>query len=261
MPAEGEPLVIRWSHPDVWGETGREHVRREASACRLLADSVVPIPRLLASNPDGEEAGGAANLLSWQAGSSRFDPLSLHAVQDLARVLVSVHQHAVPLDRRPPSFSYRGPSEPEVPVWARHPALWRRAIDQWKAGAPPTSFGVLHRDFHLGNIVWEGDRVTGVVDWAEISWGPPDVDVAHMCADFAMLHTMADVEHFRAAYRGHGGRLDPDPEAARFWLISDILGFLPDPAHILPGLASSRPDITADGVRHGLEDLLARTLA
>lgn len=32
--AEGDPLVLRWSDPLVWGATGREHVRREALACR-----------------------------------------------------------------------------------------------------------------------------------------------------------------------------------------------------------------------------------
>jgi hypothetical protein len=69
-----------------------------------------------------------------------------------------------------------------------------------------------------------------LIDWAETSWGPPDLDVAHACSDFAMLHTTADAETFRTAYVRQGGRLNPDPGAARFWAISDILGFLPDPA-------------------------------
>ena len=114
---------------------------------------------------------------------------------------------------------------------------------------------------HLGNTLWQGDIVTGLVDWAETSWGPPDLDVAHACADFAMLHTTADAEAFRAEYVRHGGRLDRDPTAARFWVVSDILGFLPDPAHILPGTAHSRPDLSPATVRQGLEDLLALTLS
>ena len=76
-----------------------------------------------------------------------------------------------------------------------------------------------------------------------------------------MLHTVADAETFRAASVRQGGRLDPDPGAARFWAVSDILGFLPDPAHILAAMASSRPDLAPDDVRRGLEDLLALTLA
>ena len=57
--------------------------------------------------------------------------------------------------------------------------------------------------------------------------GTADLDVAHLCSDFAMLHTIADVQTFRAEYVRLGGPLDPDPDAARFWVVSDILGFLP----------------------------------
>ena len=45
-----------------------------------------------------------------------------------------------------------------------------------------------------------------------------------------------------------------------FWVVSDILGFLPDPAHILAAVASSRPDLNPGIIRRGLEDLLAQTL-
>ena len=38
---DGSRLVVRWSDPQVWGEMGREHVRREALACRLLAGSAL----------------------------------------------------------------------------------------------------------------------------------------------------------------------------------------------------------------------------
>ena len=75
-----------------------------------------------------------------------------------------------------------------------------------------------------------------------------------------MLHTTADVETFRATYVRQGGQLDPDPDAARFWVVSDILGFLPDPAHILAAVATNRPDLTPGTIRRGLEDLLALTL-
>lgn len=171
-----------------------------------------------------------------------------------------MHTHAVPAGQRPPTFTFRGSARPQVPDWARWPCLWRTAIDHWEAGSPPTPHGLLHRDFHLGNTLWQGEAVSGLVDWAETSWGPPDLDVAHACADLAMLHSVADVETFRTAYARQGGQLDPDPAAAAYWVIGDILGFLPDPAHILPGLETRRPDLTPVTLRRGLEDLLALTL-
>ena len=258
--SEGGPLVIRWADPQVWGAIGREHVRREALGCRLLAGSDVPVPRLVASDPDAASAGGPANLLTWLPGQVRLDRLAPDAITAWARLAVAVHRQPVPVELRPPTFSFRGPTEPEVPGWARRPGLWRQAFEVRSAGPPPTAYGLLHRDFHLGNTLWQGDTVTGLVDWAETSWGPPDLDVAHACSDFAMLHTTDDAQAFRAAYVGAGGRLDPDPDVARFWVVSDILGFLPDPAHILPAVGVGRPDLSPGAVRRGLEDLLAMTL-
>ncbi len=260
--ADGDSLVLRWSDPAVWGGTGREHVRREALACRLLAGSALPVPRLVASDLDGAMAGGPANLMTWRSGRVRLDRLEPAAITALAQLAVAVHRQPVPTGQHaPPTYAFRGPSAQEVPSWARWPDLWRQAIDLKAAGPPTTPHGLLHRDFHLGNILWQKDAVTGLIDWAETSWGPPDLDVAHICSDFAMLHTTADVETFRAAYLGQGGRLDLNPDAARFWAVSDILGFLPDPAHILPAVARSRPDLSPGAIRRGLEDLLALTLA
>jgi aminoglycoside phosphotransferase (APT) family kinase protein len=260
LSAEGDPLVIRWSDPEVWGEVGREHVRREVLACRLLAGSELPVPSLLGCDEDGAEAGGPADLLTWRPGAVRLDPLGPRAITAWAALAADVHRQPVPVASRPPTFSFRGPAEPDVPGWARRPDLWRRAIEVRRSGPPPTPYGLLHRDFHLGNTLWQGDTVSGLIDWAETSWGPADLDVAHACSDFAMLHTTADADAFRAAYLRRGGRLDPDPDAARFWVVSDILGFLPDPAHILAGMADRRPDLSPDAVRHGLEELLALTL-
>ena len=251
-------LVVRWCDPREWGETGREHVRRETLACRLLAGSGLPVPRLIAADLDGVLAGGPVNLVTWLPGAVRLDPLSPAAIEALAVLAVSVHRQPVADEQRPPVFSYRGPAEPVVPDWTTRPGLWQRAIDLRAAGAPSTPFGLLHRDFHLGNILWQGDTVSGLVDWAETSWGPADLDVAHLCSDFAMLHTTVGADAFRQAYLRHGGRLVADE--FRYWQVSDILGFLPDPAHILPAVLPARPDLSARRIRDGLEDLLALTL-
>ncbi len=252
-------FVVRWCDPHEWGETGREHVRRETLACGLLAGSGLPVPSVIAADLEGDLTGGPANLVTWLPGAVRLDPLSPAAIEALAALAVAVHRHRVADQQRPPVFSYRGPAEPAVPGWTTRPELWQRAIDLRAAGAPSTPFGMIHRDFHLGNILWQDDTVSGLVDWAETSWGPADLDIAHLCSDFAMLHTTAGAEAFRAAYVQQGGRLDA--EEFRYWQVSDILGFLPDPAHILPAVAPARPDLTAARIRNGLEGLLALTLA
>lgn len=165
------------------------------------------------------------------------------------------------MENRPPALTFRGPDQLEVPAWTRWPRLWRRAIDLFSAGAPTTSDGLLHGDFHLGNLLWENDHVSGLIDWAETSWGPPDLDVAHLCSDFAMIHGATAAETFRSAYLHAGGHLDPDPDKARYWKLSDILGFLPDPARILPVLLQiDRPDLSPELLRQNIEGLLTMTL-
>jgi aminoglycoside phosphotransferase (APT) family kinase protein len=173
----GEPVVLRYVSIERWGEIGRQHVSCEALGCRLMEDSSLPVPRLIASDPDGSRAGDYANLTTWLPGRVRLGPLSLDAIDELAKIAVVIHGTPVDDDHRPRPYEFWTPDDLEVPTWTGRPKLWKRAIDLFDHGPPPTRHGLLHRDFHPGNILWEGDRITGVIDWAETSWGPPDMDV------------------------------------------------------------------------------------
>ena len=75
-----------------------------------------------------------------------------------------------------------------------------------------------------------------------------------------MLHSVDDAVAFANAYVRRGGRLDPDPEARRYWTCLDVLGFLPTRGPIVVALTRQRPDLDADGVRRRLEELLALAL-
>src|SRR4051794_15153296 len=124
---DGRRLVVRWSDPQVWGAVGREHVRREALACRLLAGSALPVPRLVANDLGGATAGGPANLLTWRPGRGRLGGVGGAPVPAPARpggsvprppgpgastiaaragLAVSVHRHPVQMEHRPPIFSF-----------------------------------------------------------------------------------------------------------------------------------------------------------
>ena len=254
------PLILRWVEPERFGEEGRQWVLKEALGCRVTANRGVPSPRLVASDPDGRGTGGWANLTTFRPGRVRLEELGPDALLALARVAVAVHAVPVPEGQRPTRFAFWGEREPRVPVWATRPELWRRAIAL--AGQPPpdTPAGLIHRDFHPGNTLWLGDQVSGLIDWAETSWGPADLDVAHACSNFAMLHSVDDAVAFRRAYLDAGGRLDPDPDAWRYWQVRDIFGFLPDPGPVVVALTRQRPTLTPEGVLGRLEDLLALTL-
>lgn len=256
----GEPVILRCVSIERWGEIGRQHVVCEALGCRLMENSGLPVPRLIASDPDGSQSGAYANLTSWLPGRVRLDPLSLSAIDELAKIAVIIHGAHVDDDHRPRPYVFWVPDDLHVPTWTSRPQLWQRAIELFDRDPPPTKQGLVHCDFHPGNILWEGDRITGVIDWAETSWGPADLDVMHSRANFAILHDFDSAVAFSDAYRWHGGALDDDQEAELFWAVSDILGFLPDPAEIMAALIHARPDLTTETVRVRLEQLLMITL-
>ena len=256
----GERVILRCVSIERWGEIGRQHVVCEALGCRLMENSDLPVPRLIASDPDGSQSGAYANLTSWLPGQVRLDPLSLSAIDELAKIAVIIHGTPVDDDHRPRPYVFWVPDDLHVPSWTSRPRLWQRAIQLFDRDPPPTKQGLVHCDFHPGNILWEGDRITGVIDWAETSWGPADLDVMHSRANFAILHDLDSAVAFSDAYRWHGGVLDDDQEAELFWSVSDILGFLPDPAVIMGALIHARPDLTGEVVRKRLERLLMITL-
>ena len=256
----GDPVVLRYQSKEDWGERGRLHIAAESAAAQLLVGSPLPVPRLIASDPTGAETGGYANLTTWLPGQVRLDRLSSAAIDQLAGAAAVLHATVLPPDARPRRFEFWVPPQPVVPVWAGNRDLWRQALEIFAGSPPATPSGLVHRDFHPGNVLWVGDEITGIIDWAETSWGPADLDVMHSRTNFAVLHSVDQACEFSAAYAGHGGTVDPDPEAQRFWAVSDILGFLPDPQPILRALTVIRPELTADVLRDRLEQFLAHTL-
>ena len=257
---ERDPTILRYVRIDQWGEVGRRHVVAEAQGCTLMVGANLPVPRLIASDPTGAETGAYVNLTTFLPGRPRLDALGVEAIDELARAAVTIHARPVHDAQRPQPYRFWAPDPPLLPDWAEDRSAWNRAIEIFAGGPPPSPQGLVHRDFHPGNVLWAGDRITGMIDWAETSWGPPDLDVAHACTNFALLHDFERMDVFRAAYARHGGVTDPDPEAARFWAISDILGFLPDPMLQTPALIADRPDLTAAEMRRRLESLLVLIL-
>jgi aminoglycoside/choline kinase family phosphotransferase len=105
--------------------------------------------------------------------------------------------------------------------------VWERAFAVL-AQEPPEYDGVfLHRDFSPRNLLWSGDRLTGIVDWVETSWGPAWLDVAHCRSVLAIHHGTEVADRFGAEYVEMTGR-EPQP----YFDVMDVVGLLPHPDRV-----------------------------
>ena len=236
--------------------------RRRCCACWKGAD--VPVAALVALDAGAEATDEPALLMSRLPGRLRLNAGEQPDLLDgLARMLATIHR-IVPRERDRPRtyYSWAYPGRRVVPPWAGDPRVWEHAFSRIDVDPPPYRGCFLQRDFHPGNVLFDGPAVSGVVDWVETSWGPADLDVAHCCTALAVLHGPTACERVRAAYRAAGGRLATDPGERAYWELIDAVGYLPDPEKVArPWRDCGRPDLVADLARERLEAHVARILA
>jgi aminoglycoside phosphotransferase (APT) family kinase protein len=224
-------------------EDAADRLAREAEALTLLATTAVPAPQLVAVE-------SAALLMTHMPGRSILTDDGLaERIPVLAQQLVAIH--AVQPVGRPRAFVTLTTADTVVTPPG---ADWSAAIDLIRRPHPPYEGRFLHRDYQPGNILFQGARLTAVIDWADTSWGPTDLDVAHCATNLALLHGPTWALSFVEAYEQAGGALSPD---RHYWLVRDALSLsedLPDAAH--PWRDSTRPDLTPETVAHRLDAYL-----
>ncbi|GAB2586930.1 hypothetical protein Aab01nite_50890 [Paractinoplanes abujensis] len=241
---DGERAVLRLMTKQPWRRHAPGLLTREASVQRQLHGSPVPAPRSLAV----DLTGTPAHLMSWQPGRPRLDDAP---VAPAARMLAEIHRFDPGPDRPRAFQSWAPPAKRVVPPWTTRPALWEAAFAVLAAPAPAYEGVFLHRDYHLGNLLWEGDRISGVVDWVETSWGPAALDVAHATTYLAMLHGVPAAERFARAC---------GTAEVRYWSVMDVVGYLPDPVKVAQPWRDAGVEISDRTARRRLEERLETVL-
>jgi aminoglycoside phosphotransferase (APT) family kinase protein len=212
----------------------------EALALQLLTDAPVPAPRLYAADLVAAVCDVPALLESWVPGNQAWQADDLDAyLARAAEILMAIHAVSVPSDAELPRYApYRyapygyAPDHERKrivsPPCSTRPGLWERVGDVLGVPWPTHRETFIHRDYHPGNVLWDGTQVTGVVDWATAAWGPPGIDLARMRLNLASHHGKGIADRFVVAYITAGG----EPSARNpYW---DLL----DAADLLPGLIS-----------------------
>ncbi|MBB5841036.1 phosphotransferase [Kribbella italica] len=253
--ADGREVVVRSFVTEFFRRHAEGLLEREAGMLRALTDvEGVPAPRLLAVDATAQSGEAPSLVMSLLPGS--VDVQADRSPQ-LAEQLVAIHR--VRIDPRPREFQvWVSPSTVRVPEATNRPEVWTRAVELIGRELPPYDGVLLHRDFHPGNVLFDGERVTGVVDWVETSWGPADLDVAHCSTALALLHGPEVGARFADLYVAAGGRVSTD---LRHWRVLDALGFAPDAEKVAgPWRELGRTDLTPGVLRDRLERYLLQVL-
>lgn len=155
----------------------QETCRREVAAMQAAGAGGIPVPTVHAA---GTWQGRPALLLSWCAGQTAAEVASARP-RDLVRLGVlfgrmhaSVHTVTAPASLGAPDAWIEALGPEEATLQARLRAL------------SPRSDALLHLDYHASNVMTDGERVTGVLDWANALPGDPRADFARTVTLFRL---------------------------------------------------------------------------
>ncbi len=222
-------VVLRRFVREDWLAEEPDVAEREARILQALERADLPVPRLIAVDPTGEECDVPAVLMTRVRGRIDLAPRDLDAyLRALAAPLPLLHWLGVVegVASYYPYFTDQVEQPPPPPTWLRRKDLWRAAASIVTQPWPETAPTFIHRDYHPGNILWSRGRLSGITDWVSASNGPRGIDVAHCRYNLAALFGVPAAEAFREAYEATAG-----VEHHPFWdLLSAVDGGDPDAA-------------------------------
>lgn len=242
-------VLRRYEHLD-----SSRFVDQESFALRELRRSELPVPDLVASDPNGSSSGGHPALLMTRVpGSILLTPDDPDAwLRQMATVAATIHDLAIPAQPFEPWFH---PEERSAPASAARPDLWQSAYDVLTQEGPAVRHVFVHRDFQHFNLLWSRGRLSGIVDWTFASTGPREIDAGHCRLNLAVLHGADWSERFRLAYEAEAGvPLDP------WWDLHACASYSDHMMESIPVQVDGRTSVDVRGMTQRVEDLVASTM-
>ncbi|MEV8373610.1 phosphotransferase [Kribbella sp. NPDC056861] len=259
LPQGPQRFVLRTFVDEFFVKHAHGLLTREAQVLDQLAGTDIPAAELVGVDAEARYCDHPSLLMTLLPGTVRVDDEGAGArAVLLAEQLAAIHR--VQVDERPREYQpWTAPDRVRLPLATSRPAVWAAAIDELRREAPEYEGVFLHRDFHPGNVLFDGGKVSGVVDWVETSWGPADLDVAHCSTALALLHGPDAGAAFSTLYANAGGRELADD---RYWRLLDALAFAPDAEKVaVPWRELGRTDLTPDILQERLERYLELILS
>ena len=258
--ADGAVAALRLMTKEPWRRHAPGLLTRERDVQRLLVGTGVPVPTSLGLDAEGHETSAPAHLMSLLPGRTELRRLDAEVLARLWQLADTIHAVEPGADRPRAFQSWAHKAKRVLPAWSARDDLWHRAFRLLEEPPPDVEPCFLHRDLHLGNVLWLDGRVTGVVDWVETSWGPAELDVAHATTYLALLHGPDVAERFLALRPGlRGGPTLPGSDRLH-WHVMDVVGHLPDPMKVTAPWRDHGVVVTEQTAYARLEEWLARLL-
>lgn len=246
-------LVARFPSPyvrELFEDAASQEFRTLVAARSL--ELPVPSPLFLGSAPDGNFL--LLEYLDGKATANPMDPADF--VGKFAMCLASIHKADISsgcMDHLLTTRSQYAPRRDELCLELGEPKIVEVLV---QAGDQILEPRVLrHGDFWPGNILWQGDDITGIVDWEAALIGPAISDLAISRLDIFWILGRDAMEKFTFHYL----RLNPiSTEALYYWDLRAALRPMPNLKDWAGPYASlGRPDITT----HHLETVLMEFIA
>jgi aminoglycoside phosphotransferase (APT) family kinase protein len=199
----------------------------ELAALELAAAHGLPVPQVLAADLDGTVAEGRlAVLATLLPGTSsvpgappsdeRFRALGALAAR-VAAVPLPGPPAALPQRTRPLSsvdFAALRAAEPPRPLLAAA----EETLAELRLPERPRVF--VHGDLWQGNTLWDGDRLTGVVDWDCAGVGAAGIDLGSLRCDAALTAGREAAEAVLAGYEETSG--EPADDVAHWDVVAAL---------------------------------------
>lgn len=212
-------FVLRVLDNAKWLVLEPDLAEHEAAALAEARRAGLLAPAPLAHSTSDVGFGAPVVIMTFLSGAMNITPADWQGwLRALAAELALIHQH------RAPTFPWRYKSWVEhaalaVPGWTASPQVWTRAFAISRGPLPPYKPVFLHRDYHPLNVLWQGERISGVVDWINACQGPAGVDVAHCRTDLALMYGVAAADEFLDLY----SRAAPSFEYHPYWDVDSVL--------------------------------------
>lgn len=248
-----------------WRADGREGFAAEVASMTLAARHGLPAARLLGVLDDASVADQLAVLSTAVAGTSTIPAEVTEArlrATGAAMVAVSAVAHQptaqLPLRTRPiPMSDFATERRLGKTPSSR---LLDLADELVRAVPAPNGASVLvHADLWQGNLMWQEDQLTAIIDWEMAGVGHYGIDLAALRLDAAMLFGLPAASLVLEGWREASGT---PPEALPYWDATAALNMPADMSYFLPAIHDQgRTDLTPDTLNERRDAFLRNAMA